>query len=169
MTLHSRALLRAALAPLFALLLLTAASAAQPMAGLDWLRGTWSGAGAVHGAPSRATLAVAPVLGDRFVQLDYAFETSGARAFRFEGRALYRPEGEGRWSGQWYDSAGMTRPIRATAEPGMLAAEWGDDASERGRTLYRRIAADRIETIDSVRGADGAWREFARHSYQRVR
>jgi hypothetical protein len=67
------------------------------------------------------------------------------RPFRFEGRGFYRPDGA-IWRGQWFDSTGATRPLSGTVTGTTLVTEWGDDATERGRTTYR------LEAVDSLAG-----------------
>ena len=50
----------------------------------------------------------------------------------------------------------------------MLTADWGSAETERGRTVYRLLADGRLEATDSVAGAGGALREFARHVLQKA-
>ena len=139
-----------------------AAPAQQPAEALDWLHGHWSGSGTVHGAPSEATLDVAPALAGRFVELRYAFATSGERPFRFEGRGFYRADG-GTWRGQWFDSTGAARPLTGTAEGTALTAHWGEPATEQGRTTYRLEADGELQVTDEVLRRDGRWQVFASH------
>lgn len=141
-------------------------AAAPQSSTLDWLSGSWNGTGTVHGAPSTATLEVAPALGSKFVELRYRFTTTGARPFTFEGRGFYRPDAAG-WHGQWFDSTGATRPISGTVAGYTLTSEWGDAASERGRSTYRRESMDRLDVTDEVLRKDGKWRVFAHHRLTR--
>ena len=157
---------RAALALAGLALLGTAAPAQQPAGALDWLHGGWAGTGTVQGSPSQATLEVAPALAGRFVELRYAFATSGERAVRFEGRGFYRADGAG-WRGQWFDSTGATRPLAATVAGTTLTTQWGDAATEQGRTTYRREASGALEVTDEVLRRDGQWHVFASHRMTR--
>jgi len=148
------------------LLLGTAASAQAPAGALDWLHGRWAGTGTVQDSASAATLEVATTLGGRFVELRYAFTTHAERPFRFEGRGFYRPDGA-IWRGQWFDSTGATRPLSGTVTGTTLVTEWGDDATERGRTTYRLEAVDSLEVTDEVLRRDGLWHVFASHQFTR--
>lgn len=154
------------------LCLLAAPSTASPPAGtsLDWLLGSWSGRGAIHGRPSEAKLELRPVLGGKFLELSYRLSAEGPPNFSFEGRAFYRPVAgdDGGWQADWFDSRGMAWPIAAKSEGSVLTADWGSAETERGRTVYRLLADNRLEVVDTVRQADGRWREFARHLYQKV-
>ena len=156
---------RAALALAGLALLGTAAPAQQPAGALDWLHGGWAGTGTVQGSPSQATLEVAPALAGRFVELRYAFATSGERAFRFEGRGFYRADGAG-WRGQWFDSTGATRSLTGTVTDATLAAQWGDTATEQGRTTYRLEPPDVLRVTDEVLRR-GNWHVFASHTFTR--
>ena len=82
-----------------------------------------------------------PALGGRFLELSY-------RAGQFEGRAFYRPAGEGRWRATWFDNRGISFPIEALAAERTLTAEWGSADTERGRTIYRLLPDGRLEVTD---------------------
>lgn len=148
---------------LAALLLFAAAlpAAAQDVAALSWLTGSWRGAGTMPGNASEAQLEIRPALGGRFVELSY-------RAGGFEGRAFYRPDGEGRWRATWFDNRGTTFPIEARLDGRVLTADWGSPETERGRTIYRLAEDGTLEVSDSVTMADGSRRDFARHSLRRA-
>ena len=158
---------RSALALL--LCLLTAPSTAgQPLASLDWMLGSWSGHGAIHGRSSAARLELRPALGGKFLELSYRLSADGSPPFSFEGRAFYRAVvGRGsEWRADWFDSRGMAWPIAAKSGDRTLTADWGNETSERGRTVYRLLADGRLEAVDTVRQADGRWSEFARHLFR---
>jgi hypothetical protein len=141
------------------LILLAAPAAAQEAGPLAWLGGSWRGTGTMFGNPSEAVLEVAPA-GDGF-DLRY-------RAGRFEGRAAYRPAGDGRWRADWSDNRGVAFPIAAVAAERTLAADWGSAETERGRTVYRLLSDGRLELVDTVVTAGGGMREFARHTLVRA-
>lgn len=153
------------------LLIMASSAAAQsvpatpPATDLSWLHGHWNGTGAVFGAPSQATLKAEPALDGKFVELSYRFTTSGQRAFAFEGRGFYSVAD---WRGQWFDSTGARHSLTGAVDDGELSSEWGDTASERGRSQYRRGANGTLEVIDQVLRADGQWHVFATHRFVRA-
>ena len=153
-----RGAMRGLLAPL--LLLLAVPAAAQDIAPLAWLEGRWQGPGTMFGNPSEAVLDVRPSLGGRFLEFSY-------RAGAFEGRAFYRPDGNGSWRATWFDNRGISFPILAALAERTLASDWGSAETERGRTVYRLRDDGRLEVVDSVMTPGGEPREFARHILSR--
>ena len=133
-----------------------APAAAQDVAALAWLQGSWHGTGTMFGRPSEARLEVHPALGGRFVELSY-------RASGFEGRAFYRRLGEGRWQATWFDNRGISFPIAAREDGRVLTADWGSAGTERGRTVYRLLSDGRLEVTDTAGG-----RDFASHVLSRT-
>ena len=105
--------------------------------------------------PSEATLEIRPALGGRFLELSY-------RAGGFEGRAFYRPAGDGRWRATWFDNRGITFPIEAVAGGPALTADWGSAETERGRTVYRLAEDGRLDVTDSCRRRGRRQRDIRR-------
>lgn len=143
------------------LLLIAAPAAAQQAAPLAWLEGRWQGAGTMFGNASEAVLDVRPALGDRWLELSW-------RAGRFEGRAFYRADGEGRWRATWFDNRGISFGIEAALADRTLTSDWGSAETERGRTVYSLRDDGRLEVVDSVMTPGGEPREFARHILSRA-
>ena len=54
----------------------------------------------------------------------------------------------------------MILPLRTVSHDDRLVVEWGDDATERGRTTYRIGAGGALEITDEVRGEKGDWSVF---------
>ena len=141
------------------LLLIAAVPAAAQEAALPWLSGRWQGPGTMFGNPSEAVLEVSPTTTG--FDLHY-------RAGRFEGRAAYRPIGDGRWQASWSDNRGVSFPIAAVADGQMLTSDWGSAETERGRTVYRLLEDGSLELVDTVATQGGGTREFARHRLVRA-
>ena len=80
----------------------------------------------------------------------------------FEGHAYYRPAGEGRYRGVWFDNAGMLRPLDARRDGDALVSKWGTPDTEEGETTYLLTSHSRMEIVDRVKSKDGTWREFGR-------
>lgn len=152
-----------------AALLFAAPAAAQPRPAapfqqlptpLDWLAGSWRGAGTMMGRASQASLTVRPALAGRWLELSY-------RAGPFEGRAFYRARDDVRYRATWFDNRGISFDIEGMVEGQTLTSNWGNADTEQGRTVYRLAADGRLHITDSVR-RDGGYREFASHVLTRA-
>jgi hypothetical protein len=127
------------------------------------LAGGWIGSGSVAKREAHVELTVAPVLGGRFVRLQWV--NNGGRDGRelFEGLAIYEERPDGSFAATWWDSQGAHHAVTATASNSTLTARWGD----RGQTVYRLLETGELEVVDSVRNADGSWTEFGRTTLKR--
>jgi hypothetical protein len=137
-----------------------APAAAQDATTLNWLVGEWRGTGTMFGNPSTATLSVRPVLGGRFLELNY-------RAGGFEGRAMYQFVDGGMWRAQWFDNRGTTFAIQGYQIERSLRSEWGSPETEQGQTVYVLQPDGRLRVTDSVR-RDGTNRSFASHVFEKA-
>lgn len=156
---------------LFGLVLLTLpyAVSAQSQAGppLERFHGTWQGDGKAFGMTARVQLRWEPVLSNKFVRLSLRNEISrpGGQTQVFEGHAYYQPTGQTSatsYDARWFDSRGLSFPIRANLEGDSLVALWGSPETEEGKSTYRLIAPEKLEVVDSVKQKDGTWKEFGR-------
>ena len=142
-------------------LLLSLALAVQ--AGSDPLlsrfAGQWSGTGTVLNQPAKISITWTPELNGQFLRLTFRNEMPKTT---FEGHAYYRPAGEGRYRGMWFDNAGMLRPLDGRRDGDALVSKWGTPDTEEGETTYRLTSDSRMEIVDRVKSKDGAWREFGR-------
>lgn len=69
--------------------------------------------------------------------------------------------------GTWIDSRGVILPLSVTVTSDSLTTEWGQELTERGRTVYRLSAPDTLDVLDFVRGPEGQFREFGRSTLTR--
>ena len=132
------------------------------------LLGNWRGEGKVMGMESRLQMKWERVLEGKFARLTFRNEMRGKDGARlFEGHAYYQAQPDGTYRGQWFDSGGEAHPINGKVEGDALIAEWGTKETKLGRTIYRLLAADAVEVVDSVLAKDGQWREFGRAKFRR--
>jgi len=103
-------------------------------------------------------------LGGKFVRLSLRNEMRAASGHTeiFEGHAYYQLKAAGSYEAQWFDSRGISFPIKAQVEGDALISFWGTAASEEGKSVYRLLDADKLEVVDSVKQKDGSWKEFGR-------
>lgn len=125
--------------------------------------GGWIGTGSVLKREAHVELSVTPVLGGRFVRLQWM--NNGGKDGRqpFEGLAIYEERPDGSYAATWWDSQGARHAVTATVDGTALVALWG----ERGRTVYRLLEMGVLEVTDSVKAKDGSWSEFGRSTLKR--
>lgn len=128
---------------------------------LSRYEGRWSGSGTVLNQPSEIEMEWKWTLGSQFFHLAFRNQMgSPPKARLFEGQAYYRPVGEWRYRGMWFDNSGMMRPIEAVREGDALVSRWGTPETEEGETTYLVTAGGRLEVTDRVKSKDGTWRTF---------
>lgn len=154
------------LATSFALFLLfpytIAQSQAEPF--LNRFQGSWQGDGKAFGMTARLHLKWEWVLGDKFLRLNLknTMSVTEGKTQVFEGHAYYKATGENKYDGKWFDSRGVSFPIKAEAVGDALIGLWGSPEQEQGRSTYRITEPGKMEVVDSVRQKDGTWKEFGR-------
>ncbi|HUF47697.1 MAG TPA: hypothetical protein VMM93_07760 [Vicinamibacterales bacterium] len=144
----------------------TPALQASRPAVVEQLMGEWRGQGTVLGRASSITMVWESAVGDAFVRLRFRNEMAAGAT---QAAAVLEAHGYYRFSGgpmnnrgSWIDSRGVVLPVVVTVADDALTSDWGDAQTEVGRTVYRLVAADTLEVVDSVRQADGSYRQFGR-------
>ena len=127
------------------------------------LNGSWSGEGKTLEMPARLRMSWEWVLGEKFLRLSLKNEMRAAsgNVQLFEGHAYYQPS-EGKCEGTWFDSRGISFPIKWTVDGQTLTGMWGATGQENGKSVYRFLADGKLEVVDSVKQKDGTWKEFGR-------
>lgn len=134
------------------------------------IAGEWQGTGEVRGMASVQQMSWQPVLDGHFVRLSFDNCMTGAdgQEWRFQAHGYYRIQDDGTVSGTWFDSRGVSFPIKGSVDDGgTMMILWGTDDTERGRSRYR-IGGDALEVTDEVLMPEGGWRVFGRASFVRA-
>ncbi len=126
------------------------------------LTGRWAGKGEVSGMAANVELEFRSALGGggRHLTFYNRMQAADGKVWPFRAEAFYLCGKDSGCSGHWYDSRGMTLPVKTASHDDRLVVEWGDDATERGRTTYRIGSDGELDITDEVRGKDGAWSVF---------
>ena len=127
------------------------------------LHGSWSGAGKALEMPANLRMSWEWVLGEKFLRLSLKNEMKAAsgQVQLFEGHAYYQPS-EAKCEGTWFDSRGISFPIKCSVAGQSLTAMWGAPGQENGKSVYSLLADGKLEVVDSVKQKDGSWKEFGR-------
>ena len=138
-------------------------AAVGEVASLKQLEGTWIGDGKMMGNAARLEMKWEWVLNGKFLRLSLKNDSKTAAGERqvFEGHAYYEAKSDGGVSGTWFDSRGVSFPVKGSFAADALTVEWGTPATEQGKSVYRLVDAGTLEVTDSVQLKDGTWRQFA--------
>jgi lipocalin len=137
---------------------------------LSRLEGSWQGDGKAFGMAANMQLKWEWVLNKKFLRLSLKNEMSAPNGQKqvFEGQAYYQATAADKYEAHWFDSRGVTFPIKAHLEGDALVALWGSPDKEEGKSVYRLVDAGTLEVIDNVKQKDGTWREFGRATLKRT-
>lgn len=125
---------------------------------LTRLQGGWIGTGQLMKRDSHVELHVDQGVFPGLFNLSWRSVVVSDPRSLFEGAAVYTDRGKGELTATWWDSRGTTHPIKALVTENAMTSHWG----ESGRTVYTLLPSGELEVVDSVKGPDGAWGEFAR-------
>lgn len=141
-------------------------SLAQTENFLDKLKGTWTTKGTAFGMPADVEMIWATALGGRYTQIQYkiVMHTKDGKDQQFEGTAYYKPSGENKYVGTWFDSGGDMHPITATSDETTLTSLWGTQDTKMGKTTYRWVDDTSIEITDFIQKKDGGWQQFGKNT-----
>ena len=108
---------------------------AQP---LETFLGTWHGEGTLFNGSATFKMVWEKDLGYAFYKLTFEneFLDSTGKKTHLQAVAYYKPTDENRFTGFWFDSRGMILPLQATFNKGSLETIWGNEQTERGKTVY---------------------------------
>jgi hypothetical protein len=155
---------------LWLLLLIPTYASSQDDKFLKRLQGDWEGDGTALGGTARLRIKWEWVLENKFLRLNLKSEMSAAGGAKrvFEGQAYYRSDGVDKYVAHWFDSRGVTFPIKAQLDGSTLVAWWGTPETEEGKSTYQLIDETTMEVVDSVKLKDGSFREFGRAKLKRL-
>ena len=134
------------------------------------LAGSWKGNGMVSGMEAEIAMKWESVLAGKFYRLSFKNNMKGKNGnVVFEGTAFYKFKTASETDGNWFDSFGFIRPIKANLETNKITANWGSKETEEGQTIYHLVETDKLKVVDSVKTKDGTWREFGRSNFTRIK
>lgn len=135
---------------------------------LSRLEGNWQGEGKAFGMASKQHIKWEWVLNKKFLRLTIKNEMTRPNGPQmFEGQAYYQALAADKFEAHWFDSRGVTFPIKGHLEGDSLVAMWGSPDKEEGKSIYRLVDDSTLEVVDFVKQKDGTFREFGRVTLKR--
>ena len=122
---------------------------------LTRVQGKWLGEGTVFGSAAVVQIKWEWVLAGKFMRLDLRHEVASNSSKQvFEGQAYYQPQGVDKYAAHWFDSRGVTFPIKAYVEGNTLTSLWGSPDKEEGKSTYQLVDDSTLRVVDSVKQND---------------
>jgi len=110
----------------------------------------WTGSGVLMGQEATFRMDWQRVLDNSFIKLEFQNERESKdnETVVFKATAFYKIINDATVVGHWFDNRGVTFPLTGSIRANELTIIWGDDETEKGKTVYyleKDNAAIRVE------------------------
>ncbi len=128
--------------------------------------GNWEGSGTLFNFQASFKMQWNQVLNDKFMRLVFEnkFTDPSGNERIMNAHAYYDLESK---KGQWFDSRGLILPLKLEIEDNMMTVFWGDESTERGKTVYSVIDGNKINVKDFVFQKD-VYQAFGEAQYEKL-
>lgn len=112
--------------------------------------GPWEGSGTLLGSEAEFKMNWQSVLEDQFLKLEFQNKrTSGSgNELILTSHAYYQQKSDSLFQGTWFDSRGITFPLRGTLKGSTFTVNWGSPETEQGKTIYTLTSDTEITVTD---------------------
>ncbi len=127
----------------------------------------WSGTGTLMGKEAKFTMNWQKVLNSQFVKLEFQNEQKSGdnQSVVFKATAFYKIV-NGEVVGHWFDNRGVTFPLKGSVNESELVILWGDDQTEKGKTVYHYVKNTNEITVEDFVLNDGQYFKFGNATYK---
>ena len=125
----------------------------------DVTSGSWKGVGTLMGSETEFEMTWKWVLGDQFLKLEF---DNG----RISSNAYYQPQSDSLFEGTWFDSRGITFPVKGTLKDSTFTVLWGSLETEQGKTVYMLVSNTEMRVEDYFL-RDEKYVKFGEAKYQK--
>jgi hypothetical protein len=131
----------------------------------DKILGEWAGTGSLFGKQASFSMTWKAPLGGHFLSLEFhnSYTASPGVDSSMDAQAYYHLK-TGR--GYWFDSRGQVLPLQFEINGDTMTVFWGDEATEKGKTLYT-ISPSGVEVLDFV-CRKKEYAPFGNAAYQKI-
>ncbi len=110
----------------------------------------WKGTGVLMNSSATFKMSWTLELDDSFYHLSFESKRmiQTGDEIVFKAHAYYRVANDGIVSGTWFDSRGISFPLKGRANENQLTILWGNEETEQGKTIYSYLGGKGIEVED---------------------
>lgn len=131
---------------------------------------SWTGSGTLLGSEAEFNMKWTWELNDNFLKLEFQNKrTSGSgQELVLQSHAYYQPKNDSLFAGTWFDSRGVSFPVKGTLSDSTFTVNWGSPETEQGRTVYALVSQEEATVTDYVLQGEN-YVKFGEASYQKTR
>ena len=111
----------------------------------------WKGSGILLGSETNFVMKWNKVLDGQFYQLEFKNEREtedGKIVFKAIG--FYKITGSASFEGTWFDTRGLSFPLKGLVSENQLVVDWGTPDTEKGKSVYTIMKTGEISVEDYV-------------------
>lgn len=125
----------------------------------------WKGEGILFGTEAKFEMNWEQVLGGQFYQLTFQNERiEESDKFIFNAIGFYKLTGSTSFEGTWFDSRGISFPLKGLVADNQLVVDWGTPDTEVGKSIYT-INPDGTISVEDYIQQDEKSTNFAKAKY----
>ncbi len=130
------------------------------------INNNWDGEGMLMGAKATFTMKWEHALQSQFIKLEFqnSRKLEGKEDIVFMATAFYKIENDTVVIGYWFDSRGVSFPLKGNIKDKEMIINWGNPETEMGKTVYR-YTADNTITVEDYIGSKGTYHKFGNATY----
>lgn len=112
----------------------------------------WSGTGTLMGSETTSNMRWQWRLDNSFINLEFQNKRKLANGddVVFKATAYYKHTRDSTVEGYWFDSRGISFPLKGSISDNTLIINWGSPETEQGMTTYKLTEDSRIHVIDYI-------------------
>lgn len=126
----------------------------------------WNGVGTLMSKKATFTMHWQRVLDNQFIKLEFQNKqkSENNEDIVLRATAFYKIVNDTAVTGNWYDSRGMSFPLKGQVKKNELTILWGNDETETGKTIYSYTKNDIIYVEDFIMN-NGEYYKFGSATY----
>lgn len=112
--------------------------------------GSWKGTGTLLDSEAEFDMKWTWELNSKFLKLEFQNKRTSAsgQELVLKSHAYYQPQNDSLFEGTWFDSRGITFPVRGILKDSTFTVNWGTPETEQGKTIYTLASDTEIAVTD---------------------